>query len=57
MKIYNIKYIYKDIYGDYYLENIQINKENKCLKFVNKLKNNKYKEIKDVWLITTEKII
>lgn len=57
MKMYVIKYIYKDIYGDYYLENIQKNTEDKCLKFINKLKNNKYKEIKDLWLITTEKII
>lgn len=57
MKNYNIYYIYKDIYGDYYLENIQKDTEDKCLKFINRLKNNKYKKVINLWLTTTEKII
>lgn len=54
---YTLEWTYKNIYGQYVSDHAQKDTKEECYKILEELKNNKYIELTDVWLITTEKII
>lgn len=54
---YKLECTYKNIYGQYFSDHIQKDTKEECYRILEELMKNDDRELTDVWLTTTEKII